>query len=370
MTSGDTPPIIIPGVFTVIPSQQNSTITEPQFRLRPSNSLLPYKDVEITSKNAHQVAQLAYIKTYSPTIGWVPRDRLLVINNSGWIDFLKIGTRTMEVQRSIKYPFKPPDWTVDTKGLSFSSNSKYFATGNFENYAVVLYNVADGSIAGMLNGHSHVVTTTAFSPRSDLLASGSSDKTILLWHLPDLTLIRTLEGHANSVNSIAFSPDGDLLVSSSDDGTVRLWSVKDGTQLNSWGGISDSDPFFNGNAASVTFSPNGDYITAGGYGSKGEIRVWRVLDGSEVYYSEFDHFVSNVAFSPNSEILAVHANYVYLLRASTGELLASLQPSPLIDYHEIYWTSSVAFSPDGHLLASLENQDNNVYIWGLPKSKK
>ena len=369
MTSGDIPSIITTGVLTAIPSQQNSTIPKPPiWRLRPSNSILPYKDVEITSKNAIQVAQLAYIDSFCCTLGWVPGERILVMNIYGWIDFLKIGTRTMEVQRSIKYPFKPPDWTVDTKGLSFSSNSKYFATGNFENYAVVLFNVADGSIVGILTGHSRYGTATAFSPRSDLLASGSKDETILLWHLPDLTIIKTLGGHDSGVFSIAFSPDGELLVSGSKDGTVRLWSVKDGTQL-SLGNISDSYPneFLD---ISVTFSPNGDYIAAGGYGSKGEIRVWRVLDGSEVYYSEFDHFVSNVAFSPNSEILAVHANYVYLLRASTGELLASLQPNPLIDYHEIYWTSSVAFSPDGHLLASLENQDNNVYIWGLPKSKK
>lgn len=57
-------------------------------------------------------------------------------------------------------------------------------------------------------GHSQAVETVAFSPDTQLLASGGADGSIKLWDLKSGATLRTLLGYADAVYSVAFSPDG------------------------------------------------------------------------------------------------------------------------------------------------------------------
>ena len=43
-----------------------------------------------------------------------------------------------------------------------------------------------------MQGHSDYVYSVSFNPDGSVLASGSSDKTIILWSMPDGQLIKTL----------------------------------------------------------------------------------------------------------------------------------------------------------------------------------
>eukprot|EP01119_Soliformovum_irregulare_P022727 TRINITY_DN7827_c0_g1_i1.p1 TRINITY_DN7827_c0_g1~~TRINITY_DN7827_c0_g1_i1.p1 ORF type:complete len:508 (-),score=87.93 TRINITY_DN7827_c0_g1_i1:24-1547(-) len=58
---------------------------------------------------------------------------------------------------------------------------------------------------------------------SDLLFSGSSDKTIKVWDLTTLKLLKTLEGHTGIVHCLAVSKG--RLISGSDDKSIRIWSL-------------------------------------------------------------------------------------------------------------------------------------------------
>src|SRR6185295_12611380 len=81
-----------------------------------------------------------------------------------------------------------------------------------------------------LTGHTDYVSTVAFSPDGNTLATGSGDKdkTARLWDITNTRHPRelaTLTGHTDSILFVAFSPDGGTLATASVDHTVRLWDT-------------------------------------------------------------------------------------------------------------------------------------------------
>ena len=111
-----------------------------------------------------------------------------------------------------------------------------------------------------LEGHMAGISTIAWSPDSKSLASGSDDKSIRLWDvstvisLQQIYLLRIarlthqekgkpypvpLLGHHNYIYSIAFSPKGNMLVSGSYDEAVFLWDVRTARVMRSLPAHSD-----------------------------------------------------------------------------------------------------------------------------------
>ena len=71
------------------------------------------------------------------------------------------------------------------------------------------------------------------------------------------------------MTSVAFSPDGQTLATGSDDGMVRLWDVATGQQIGLALASGDDDDVY-----SVAFSPDGNVLAAG-Y-SNGVVQLWNV----------------------------------------------------------------------------------------------
>ncbi|KAL6887047.1 hypothetical protein GGI43DRAFT_426073 [Trichoderma evansii] len=80
----------------------------------------------------------------------------------------------------------------------------------------------------ILEGHTDLVTSIAFSHNSSLIASSSDDNTIRLWRTSTGDCMLELKGHSDRIRSVAFSYDSTLLASCSNDGIIWLWSVSTG----------------------------------------------------------------------------------------------------------------------------------------------
>jgi WD40 repeat protein len=82
-----------------------------------------------------------------------------------------------------------------------------------------------------LTGHAGRISSVAFSPDGNFLATGSRDNSIRVWDMQTGTAVQTLIGHKGGVTSVMFAPDGKQLASGSEDNTVRLWEVSTGKTM-------------------------------------------------------------------------------------------------------------------------------------------
>lgn len=205
----------------------------------------------------------------------------------------------------------------------------------------------------ILKGHSRYVNTVALSFLGNLLASGSSDKTIKLWQLDTGQNLATFRGHSDDVNSLAFSPDGQYLASGSLDRTIKLWQVSTGKLLGTFAGHSDS-------VLSVSFSPGGQFLASGSWDKT--VKVIHLPSG-KLLYTLKGHTagVRTVAFSPDGKILASGCwdKTINLWKMENGQLLETLTG-------HLDPVSSLVFCPPGLTLIS-GSEDKTIKIWQFDK---
>ncbi len=166
------------------------------------------------------------------------------------------------------------------------------------------------------------VTSVAFSLDGQMIASGSDDATIKLldvrrtdelsWdsiyeksssNSPENPVVYplVLTGHDARVWSVAFSPNSQMLASGSDDRTIRLWDISKGEGEPQDIPVAEKEHNFW--VGSVAFSPDGHKLASGSYDKN--IRIWDLnhLDEDPIVLRGHEQSVTSVAFYPDSKKL-------------------------------------------------------------------
>lgn len=253
-----------------------------------------------------------------------------------------------------------------------------------------VYNVCEYN---HLAGHLDTVTCIAIQPNDNLIASGSSDRTIKIWDQKG-NLLQTLMGHTNWITSLSFSRTGQHLVSASRDGTIRLWKMSrltkmfidqpiqvlkdhqapvlavkfsptdsifascgEDTKIRLW--RDDGTPFntFVGHHKWVTclcFSPDGERIVSGS--ADRTIIIWNINGTPIKTFKAHDSFIEDIDISPSGRVIAsasrgrdvklwnMEGNLIAFLEGHTDKVLG------------------VHFHPNGQSLASVSS-DRTIKIW-------
>jgi WD40 repeat protein len=206
-----------------------------------------------------------------------------------------------------------------------------------------------------LKGHASIVNGVAFSPDGKRLASAGNE--LKVW---DAQTGRELLAHqvaSGPVHRVAFSPDGKRLATHSKDSTVKVWNAQTGQEILTL--KANTPP---SSIGSVAFSPDGKRLASSclastsyavSAGGIGEVKVWDSETGEELLSLKgHTASVNSVVYSPDGKRLASasgnptgrQSGEIKVFDAETGQELLTFKGG---SYH-----NSVAFSPNGHWLAS------------------
>jgi WD40 repeat protein len=282
---------------------------------------------------------------------------------------------------------------TSARQLAFSPDGALLAVA--DHYRLEIWQVADGQLLHTFIMRAEWLLTIAYSPDSEILASGSDKERIHLWRVTTGELMRVLDVPAYD---LGFSPDGKTLASVDRDG-VKVWRVADGTLLKT---LSERSA----GVRAVAFSPDGATLATGGTGDQA-VQLWQVADwtlaqtleglgkssvdlafspdgmtlasrsfsgavslvnlfnqGVSYILEDYAGEIRTVALSPDSTILASGSadGQVRLQRVADGKTLRVLSPQPGS-------VEGVTFSPDGTMLASFNRAENVIRLWRVADGK-
>ena len=124
-------------------------------------------------------------------------------------------------------PEEQEDWVghdEEVTALAFTPDSQIVASGS-EDTTVLFWEVETGELDADSEGHWATVTTMVFDEEGSTLLTGGEDNKSRTLRLPGGKSTAIYEGHLSAVNGTAFGLDPQTLFTASADGTMRMWET-------------------------------------------------------------------------------------------------------------------------------------------------
>ena len=254
--------------------------------------------------------------------------------------------------------------------VCMTPDGRLAATAEADN-VVRIWDIASGIATPPSPGHASPVNGFAWTPDGQVAVSASRDETLRLWDSVTGRCVRVLRGHSSWVHGVAVTPDGRRVVSSGWDATVRVWDFVTGLCAAVLEGHT-------GEVAGVAVSSDGNLAASGSFDHT--IRLWDLgpdrfgksqtgepFDGPTGgrCVATFDQRVclASVAFSPDGRLLAAGDWDGSIALWPLGSSAPGQVAVPLHSFsgHES-WVTTLDFSQQGDHFAS-GSRDGTVRVW-------
>lgn len=216
-----------------------------------------------------------------------------------WLTFgcAKLGQLLVWEWRSESYILKQQGHYFDVNCIAYSPDSQMLATGADDN-KVKVWTVASGFCFITFSEHTNAVTAVHFMANNHCLLSASLDGTVRAWDLFRYRNFRTFTTPSpRQFVSLASDPSGEVICAGTlDSFEIFVWSMKTGRLLDVLGGHE-------GPVHGLTFSPTNAVLASSSWDKT--VRLWNVFEGKgAVETFPHTHDVLTVVCRPDGKQLA------------------------------------------------------------------
>ena len=239
--------------------------------------------------------------------------------------------------------------TAAVNAVALSADGKFLASAG-DDETIRFWNQSNGQQTGLIGAHAGPVTSLAFHSSGQVL-SASTDGSIKLWQQPSEG---KLLAHPGQVTSAVLSPDGSRLLTGCSDKQVRLWNLSNGQIERPFSGPSLG-------VLCVAMNSSGTQAAAGS--ADKTLFVWNTTDAKEIRKFTLAAAVNSVAFSPDGKLLAggLADNSIHLFDLAMGKEIKT------ITGHSGAVNALKFTNKNDHLVSA--SADKTVQIWDIANAK-
>lgn len=337
------------------PPLATPTPTDPVFVL--SNTPIPLNLGIISPSNAYLVSALAeWVVEGLTDMSWTPDASSLAVGTPSRIELFDVLTR--ERWRSLFPVYEGPRELVFSPSGTWLVSSSL--TGSEESGYITRLEYWFGSdmkplgpfweelrgLSDMAFATNGLTFFTAFSSPDE------SANSVDFWDVSAWKKFSSLR--TGIVLDISVSDFGQLMAITPDRYNIQIWDLE-GTVSR----LFTLSTSFTGAVTQAQFSPNGALLASAHY--DGRINIWDVASGSLIRRLQIESVVTSLAFSPDGSLIATGSsfddNLVRIWQVDNGALLRSLEGHTTGVNH-------LLFSPYGDLFAT-GSYDGQIYLWGI-----
>merc|ERR1712032_1056816 len=210
--------------------------------------------------------------------------------------------------------------------------------------------------------HSSIVTCLAWSDNGNLIATGSTDCSLIMWDAATGNKLRTCVGHTGSVQAVCFLTNA-RIVSGSSDKSVMLWDADNGKKLQRYMKHKD-------NVSTVAASKDGQTIASGS--SDKRVIVWNLALAKPLFsFVNHSDVVTSVAMSFSGKIAlsAAADGTMAMWDIDTGTLNTMFSETPTASDKKAHAMSvkTVLLSSDATFAVSV-GEDRAIKVWDLRRN--
>ena len=175
--------------------------------------------------------------------------------------------------------------------------------------------------------HCKPITCLAISKDSQLIVSGSEDRTVRVWSIEHMRQDAVLRNHKSTLNSVAITNNNDFVIACCNDPVIVVWNLQSKCII----------AHLKGHSNHVTCSAINDHsntLVSGSYDKS--IMIWNLMKCIHYFNDDFPNKLTPGEFNSDRILRGHNKEIKYLIMSNDNRLLVSYST----DHYIIIWSYS------------------------------